>query len=207
MIVNCPVCGKMYDVLWPNMWSYKRNNRYLCSWKCLREYDRKEAEPVEAMKRDRSRLTDEIINEIEAGRNPIEFLKGLGYGNPSQAYSDIRKKMKKQMPEKFAKLPEDLRAWNRQHGNTPLPKKQKPERIETPEENAGLIIPKQKPKTPVIEYRTTAVKIDSVGEFYHDEKYGCIDWRTPGGDEISLPVADWISLPEMLKFVFKALGV
>ena len=45
---KCRVCGKTFDVLWPEMWRYKRGTdakyTYFCSWKCLREYDRKAEE-------------------------------------------------------------------------------------------------------------------------------------------------------------------
>lgn len=39
MIANCPECGKAFDVLWPQLWRYKRGQLYLCSWKCLRSFD------------------------------------------------------------------------------------------------------------------------------------------------------------------------
>ena len=51
MIKNCPVCGKAFDVLWPELWRYVRKNRYLCSWKCIRLYD-KEKKEEEQMKKD-----------------------------------------------------------------------------------------------------------------------------------------------------------
>ena len=41
--MKCPVCGKDFDVLWPNHWVYKRGNNFICSWGCIRKYDRKEA--------------------------------------------------------------------------------------------------------------------------------------------------------------------
>lgn len=41
--MKCPVCGKRFEVLWPNQWVYKRGNKYICSWGCIRRYDRKEA--------------------------------------------------------------------------------------------------------------------------------------------------------------------
>ena len=46
MIKTCAECGKEFDVLWPELWRYKRGygtqlNTYLCSWGCLRKYDEK----------------------------------------------------------------------------------------------------------------------------------------------------------------------
>ena len=42
MIHKCTVCKKQFDVLYPDLWRYKRWNRFMCSWKCLRAYDNKE---------------------------------------------------------------------------------------------------------------------------------------------------------------------
>ena len=46
MITNCPVCGKAFDVLWPQLWRYKRGQLYLCSWKHLRLFDEKGSEAM-----------------------------------------------------------------------------------------------------------------------------------------------------------------
>ena len=46
MISKCPECGKTFDVLWPNLWRYKRGVQYICSWSCLRKFDGKEAEQL-----------------------------------------------------------------------------------------------------------------------------------------------------------------
>ena len=51
MISNCPVCGKAFDVLWPQLWRYKENGNYICTWKCLRQL-RKEAEEMGKFKKD-----------------------------------------------------------------------------------------------------------------------------------------------------------
>ena len=41
---KCHVCGKLFWCDYPNLWRYKREKTYLCSWSCLRKYDeRKEA--------------------------------------------------------------------------------------------------------------------------------------------------------------------
>ena len=42
MIETCPICSKNFDVLWPQLWAYKRGKRYLCSWSCIRIFDGKE---------------------------------------------------------------------------------------------------------------------------------------------------------------------
>lgn len=45
------------------------------------------------------------------------------------------------------------------------------------------------------------------GEFYYDEKFGTIDWRHPGGEEVSLPVVDWRRLPDLIPMILIHLGL
>ena len=41
---TCPVCGKLFWCDYPNLWRYKREKLFICSWSCLRKYDeRREA--------------------------------------------------------------------------------------------------------------------------------------------------------------------
>ena len=35
MMVNCPVCGKLTAIHWPQHWIYRRGDAYYCSWSCL----------------------------------------------------------------------------------------------------------------------------------------------------------------------------
>ena len=51
MIKNCPICGKAFDVLYPDIWRYKRNNQFICSWKCIRLFDGKEEKQVKSMRK------------------------------------------------------------------------------------------------------------------------------------------------------------
>ena len=41
MIKRCAACRKDFCVMWPGIWRYRRNGRFLCSWKCLRAFDHK----------------------------------------------------------------------------------------------------------------------------------------------------------------------
>lgn len=210
MSEKCPNCGKEFAVLWPSQWAYKRYSRFLCSWKCLREYDRKEVVPMEAIKRDRAKIADEVIEEIRAGRNPILYLKSLGYGNPSQAYSDIRKMMKKSMPEKFAQLPEDLKAWNRQHApETPegnfgglCPP---PENVEIPERKK----PEPKPRGPIEKDGLVIRALEGkYGTYQYRPKCGYIDVDlNDGSGEISMEVSDWRLFLAEVRVVADLLGV
>ena len=35
MIVNCPICGKLMCIHWPEHWVYRRGETYYCSDQCL----------------------------------------------------------------------------------------------------------------------------------------------------------------------------
>ena len=53
----------------------------------------------------------------------------------------------------------------------------------------------------------TAVRHKNYGEFYRDHDHNCIDWRTPGGDEMSLSVDAWKKLIRDLPEIIRQLGV
>ena len=40
---TCPVCGKLFFCDYPNLWVYKRYGEFICSYGCLRQFDREEA--------------------------------------------------------------------------------------------------------------------------------------------------------------------
>ena len=81
-------------------------------------------------------------------------------------------------------------------------------RIETPEANKIEIVETpEKPKTPVKAYKVTGIRTENFGEFYYDQKFNSIDWRTEEGDEISLPPIGWKNLMQEMPDILKALGV
>lgn len=65
---KCRVCGKTFDVLWPEMWRYKRGTdakyTYFCSWKCLREHDRKAEEKKMEKESKRGRPARKLDAEV-----------------------------------------------------------------------------------------------------------------------------------------------
>ena len=40
----CSQCGKEFDVLYPDLWRYKRWNKWFCSWHCLRADEKEKGE-------------------------------------------------------------------------------------------------------------------------------------------------------------------
>ena len=219
MITNCPVCGKAFDVLWPEKYRYKRMNRFLCSYDCMRAIDKGEV----SMKK---KITDEMAHEAVRialdGGDVRMYLADCGSKNPSAHWALIKKNMMKNDPEtyeKLAKLPDKRKA--------PTVKLDGPIRIETPETNKVEVVetpegcsglfhgttgeknanaPCTKPLN-YSGYEVSAIRRDELGEFYHDTKFNCVDWRTPAGDEVSLSPAGWRQLRDELPTILKILGV
>ena len=49
--MKCSWCGKEFTVLYPDMWRYKANKKWFCTWKCLRA-DEKGDKEMPRMKKD-----------------------------------------------------------------------------------------------------------------------------------------------------------
>lgn len=56
-------------------------------------------------------------------------------------------------------------------------------------------------------WQTAAVRNSRMGTFYYDEKFKTVDWRSPYGEEISLPPEDWKWLADHIGMILHALGV
>lgn len=81
-------------------------------------------------------------------------------------------------------------------------------RIETPEaDKIEIVETPEKPKAPIKTYKITGIRVENFGEFYYDQKFNSIDWRTEEGDEISLPPIGWKNLMQEMPDILKALGV
>ena len=75
-----------------------------------------------------------------------------------------------------------------------------PLRIQTEEPEKVKIISEQKPLKPGLrglnnsDFEVSAIKHPIFGEFYYDQKFGMVDWRTPDGEEVSLSPKNWKEL-------------
>ena len=57
------------------------------------------------------------------------------------------------------------------------------------------------------DFTVSAIKHPQLGEFYYDQKFNSIDWRSPEGEEISLHPAMWKELYMIIPDVMGILGV
>lgn len=128
----CPGCGKAFFMLYPNLWAYKTgsmNKKYFCSWKCLREVEKRKEEKGMKKIMGKAELLDAVIAEIEAGRHPFKMIAEKGYANPAQAYAHVKDWAAEHEPEKLKKLPANLGVWAAEH------QAKKAKTPETPEGN------------------------------------------------------------------------
>jgi len=76
---TCPVCGKEFWCDYPNQWVFKRNGQFICSWACIRLYDKgKEGIIMENVKTEKKRPgrkpgQKEQAKKPEAGKEEVRL--------------------------------------------------------------------------------------------------------------------------------------
>lgn len=128
---KCRICGKSIAVLYPTRWAYKRGCSqdghqfaYFCSWGCMRkdeakrnekrknrqavriekELNREKEELAMTQKRNQKEVARGILDAIEKGENPREYLKRIGYANPTDQLANVKRWAEKNEPEMAEKL-------------------------------------------------------------------------------------------------------
>lgn len=220
---TCEVCGKDFIVLYQDLWRYKRGAKWLCSWKCLRAYDKKGEEKKVGSKRIISKEQEkEAIRLALEGGNPLRYLEECGSNNPPQKWYEIKLKIKERDPETYEKLPKKLPRKDSVKAEEPESTladamhgmqdasdkffgacKDMGLKVEMPEATTWL----PEPEPARTDFQIAALRHPVLGEFYYDRKFKSLDWRTNGGDEVSLSPACWKLLVELLPEILKTLGV
>ena len=105
----CPVCGKHFDVLYKDLWAYKKARAkggydFYCTWKCLREAETnktKKPEPVPEKRENKERLQVrvELMAAVKDGRDAYEYLWDMGYTDPKDTLRRLRIMAKNDAPE------------------------------------------------------------------------------------------------------------
>jgi hypothetical protein len=199
MIKNCPICGKAFDVLYPDIWRYKRNNRFLCSWKCIRLFDGKEEKQVKervSVKRTRMGRDDmaEAVRMWKANDPGLDqYLTDHGITHICKWKQNARDRYGVAAPA-TVKVDGPLRIET--------PETNKVEVVETPEKSRVAM----KPVPPPIEYRVTGIST-TAGDFRYMKRLGYIDWTTLTGETISMNLEEWKELMKVWPFVLKVLEV
>ena len=191
---TCAVCGKEFEVLWPDLWRYRDGEggnirKWFCRYNCMMAYKRgKEAKKMYTKtKMDGTAAKKPGPRKAKKTEPKVELVY-----DPSIA-EEYRK-------EQEAKKAEEAKT---------LAELKDEEMMVIPEADDGKIQPAQvKNVINGIEAENVAVTAirTKAGEFYFDRKYGTIDWRTEIGEEISLTPAHWEELAEEIPRMLKMLG-
>lgn len=112
MEVTCCVCGKEIEITWPQLWRFKRGDgaypkNWMCSWSCLRKFDqgeRKESAMAQ-MRNSTKEMARGLLDAMDAGKDPIDWLMEQGYTNPEKAYQNIKARIKERDPELAKRFP------------------------------------------------------------------------------------------------------
>lgn len=103
----CPVCGRKFWVDWPHLWRFKADGIFFCRYNCKREMEkRKEAEEKMAQMRNSTKeMARGLLDAMEAGKDPMDWLREQGYTNPEKAYQNIKARIKDRDPELAKRFP------------------------------------------------------------------------------------------------------
>ena len=211
MIRKCPVCGIMFDVLYPDLWRYKRNHIFYCTYSCLKLSDEGVKEMAKITKEQKQKAVDIALD----GGNPVEFLKGCGSIAPDQMWTYIKKTLKAKEPEVYAKLL--LKAVDRAPTvkfedvkkdimEIPQIKVDGPIRIETKEPAQVEVLTVGTPVPPPFEYKTTGIST-AIGDFQYFKKTGYLDWTDLNGETVSMNLDEWREFMNIFPFALVTLGV
>ncbi len=112
MEVTCCVCGKEIEITWPQLWRFKRGDgaypkNWMCSWSCLRKFDqgeRKESAMAQ-MRNSTKEMARGLLDAMDAGKDPMDWLTEQGYTNPEKAYQNIKARIRERDPELAKRFP------------------------------------------------------------------------------------------------------
>ena len=200
MVINCPVCGKLTCIHWPEHWIHRRGATYYCSDNCLQVDLVKDTKLLNSSLKRRKGKLKAIVNEEQrkhaveialSGGDPRPFLSDCGSKNPEKLWSYIKTCLRKTDPVIYDKLPARI------HGAKPGPKTAK---VETPE------IPKRAPMQ-YDGYTVCCVESKTFGRFFWDRDHNHLDWTTAEGEEVSFTPTGWRKFLEEIPKVAAILGV
>lgn len=208
MMVNCPICGKLTCIHWPEHWVYRRGSTYYCGENCmdisiirdtklLSEIGRKRRKVLINMSDTRRYLKPaereealELCND-RGKQAAVDYLTKIGIPNPKKCLKNLLYRFKYIAPAATVKVYGPIRIETKES-----------EKIEVVEpENPTRVIRK------MFGFEVSAIRDDVMGEFYYDIKYNRIDWRSPDGTEVSLSPTAWKEFSEKIPAVLNALGV
>ena len=232
MVINCPVCGKLTCIHWPEHWVHRRGATYYCSDNCLQVDLVKDTKLLnESMSKRRKGKVKAILNEEQrkhaveialSGGDPRPFLSDCGSKNPEKLWSYIKTCLRKTDPGTYDKLPARI------HGAKPGPKtagdamnamKEAADHFfgecdrmlgkDTGGELAQIETPEAPKRAPLQYdgYTVCCVESKTFGRFFWDRDHNHLDWTTAEGEEVSFTPTGWRKFLEEIPKVAAILGV
>ena len=190
--MKCPVCGKMFDVLYPQLWRYRRDGRYICSFSCVRLIDKGETKMEKFTKEQRA----EAIRIALEGGNPKEYLRSIGSTSPDNLWYYMKGQLRKNDPETWEQLAKVTGA-KKPAENAPVLKVDGALQIRTK-------APEKVTVQPDDGFRICGVR-GQLGSWHFEGKV--MDYSGINGDELYMPVEDWKLFLKELRKAAAMLGV
>lgn len=156
--------------------------------------------------RDRIEVAREMLQIHEEGGNMLDYLVGLGYKNPQQAYHDIKAYIRGTDPEMYKRFPVNAKAMTKQEKE----QKPEPEQTDEPEEDftKADATEEQKPKEAMtVDGMPVTGVMGAFGEWHFDRKHRYIDFTGTDGEEISMPEAAWEEFVKEYQKIRRRMGV
>lgn len=226
MRTKCPVCGKKFEMPYPSLWAYNINKKqFFCGWKCIQKYREQEEEKKLGITLEQKK---KAVSIALGGGDPAAYLKECGSEKPAVSWANILRNLETKDPEVYEILTRKVKKPKVDKG---MPKKLELEAGENYEvsvgdamgnmkdaadeffgkcEDMGLNIemaPEEVKPLTLDEFEIAGIRHQDLGEWYYDKKFNSIDWRTPEGDEVSLPPVWWKQIVKDLPKILRLLGV
>lgn len=193
----CPICGKRFGVLHPDLWVFKKQKDgrtiYFCRYTCYRTDEKKEEEMNKNSMDNRDMILTVLDNE-EFGYKAAETLRDAGYTNVKIGWGCLRKWARKNAPDLVDRMEKVIIE----------PQKAKSSKADTvPMELQGGVNYELKvdedQKKPRRGFRVIAVET-SMGNFsIVDSAAGAIQWDSDEQhDYIILSREKWMELAEII---------
>lgn len=203
----CPICGKRFGVLHPDLWVFKKQKDgrtvYFCRYTCYRTDEKKEEEMNKA-EMDKRDLILTVLDNVEVGHSAKETLKDAGYVNARSGWGCLRKWARKNAPDLVDRMVKVLieptkKAEYSKVDTVPTVEKQNAEPLELKGGVNYELKVDEEQKKPRRGFRVTAVET-SLGNFsIVGSAAGAIQWDSDEQhDYIILSREKWMGLAEII---------
>ena len=177
MVTKCHQCGKRTVVMYPQLWAYKRGEKYFCTWTCLRTFEKNDKGANEVKLSEKSSAA---IRVAMAGGDPLAYLKEQGSKYPSAAWYSIKAQLKEKDPDLLQKVLDAQKAPKPvETVKTVSVESEEPKKIDKPVVYAGMTV--REVEGSFGRYRRSDVN----GTIYMDFEYA------EAMDTISLTIEQW----------------